>query len=112
MILTSLWINILVLIPVCTGLLLNHTSMLTVFGQKTTARQILLCIYLTILGASIALLTSKSLPFEFVQALLCMQIGYKLLSVVFISDRKTPVLWFNLVIAIFHVVTLFFTRIS
>jgi hypothetical protein len=107
MILASLWINILVLVPICAGLILNLASMNAVFGPKTTARQILLCMYLTILAASIALLALKFQPQAFVQALFSMQIAYKLLSVVIISDKKTPVLWFNLVIAIFHSTTLF-----
>lgn len=48
MVLASLWINILVLIPICAGLVLNHSSMAPVFGEKTTARQILLSMYLTL----------------------------------------------------------------
>jgi hypothetical protein len=112
MILASLWINILVLVPVCTGLILNLPSMNSVFGHKTTARQILLCMYLTILAASIALIALKFQPPAFVQALLSMQIVYKLLSVALISDKRTPVLWFNLVIAIFHSTTLFLIRTS
>jgi hypothetical protein len=107
MISASLWINILVLAPICIGLILNKDSLNAVFGYKTTARQILLCMYLTILAASISLLALKLEPRAFVQALLAMQIAYKLLSVVLISDKKTPVLWFNLVIAIFHSTTLF-----
>lgn len=106
MILASLWINIFVLVPICTSLILNLASMNAVFGLKTTARQILLCMYLTILAASIALLALKLQPQAFVQALLSTQIAYKLLSVVLISDKKTPVLWFNLVIAVFHSTTL------
>jgi len=48
MIEASLILNIIVLIPVCLGLLLNLQGMVSVFGTATTAREILLCMYFSI----------------------------------------------------------------
>ncbi|HRK09192.1 MAG TPA: hypothetical protein PLZ57_15590 [Pseudobdellovibrionaceae bacterium] len=108
----SLWLNILVLIPVCLGLLLDRSQMQPVFGPRTTAREILLCIYLCILAGSIWLLIQlfgenvESATYQSLTTLLIGQIVYKLLSVILVRDKTTPVIWFNLGIALFHATTL------
>jgi hypothetical protein len=107
MIKLSLWINIIVLAPICLGLFLNSKAMNPVFGEKTTAREILLSIYLTLLLASVALLFFVTLPQNYVRSLLLVQVFYKLFSVLLIKNKKTPVLWFNLLIAVLHSFTLY-----
>jgi hypothetical protein len=102
----SLLLNIVVLIPICFGLAGKLAPFDRVFGVDSTARQILLCLYLAILVASAASLLMPQLRVVFVTALLSIQVFYKLLSVVLIKDKKTPVLWFNLAIALFHTATL------
>ena len=109
MVTASLLINILVLIPVCSGLLFKVSRFDLVFGIDSTARQILSCIYLAILAFSLAILMFPENISAFLVPLLSLQVFYKLTSVVVIKDKKTPVLWFNLVIAVFHSMTLFFS---
>ena len=106
MITASLLMNILVLIPVCAGILFCFPRFEFVFGQDSTARQILLCIYLTILFVSVAILVFPNSAADFLVPLLTIQISYKFLSVIFVKNKKTPVLWFNLAIAIFHLATM------
>jgi hypothetical protein len=107
MIYASLILNILVLLPVTAGLLLNLEKMHPVFGPKTTAREILLCLYLTILLGSVLLLFLGPHYLDYVRALLLSQIVYKVMSVILVADKKTPVIWFNLAIAVFHGFTLY-----
>lgn len=106
MITLSLAINIVVLIPVCLGLLLGRPEFDGVFGPRTTAREILVSIYLAILLMSAWLLFDSQNQANFVVSLLALQVAYKILSVVLISNKKAPVLWFNLVIAVIHTCTL------
>ncbi len=110
MIYASLVINIIILVPVCLGLILFERKMAAVFGERTTGREILLCIYLTILAASIFLMFHSAAYVEYVKALLSAQIVYKSLSVFIIRDKKNPVLWFNFFIAIFHSAALAISR--
>ena len=105
----SLIINILVLIPVYFGLMFKISQFDRVFGPDSTARQILSCIYLAILSLSLSIYIFPKYTTEFLIPLLSIQVFYKLMSVVLIKDKKTPVLWFNLLIAIFHSVTKFFS---
>jgi hypothetical protein len=108
MITASLLINILVLIPVCSGLILKVSRFDFVFGIDSTARQILSSIYLAILLMSLVILLFPGKTSEFLIPLLSIQVFYKLSSVMLIKNKKTPVLWFNLVIAIFHSITIFY----
>ena len=72
----SLILNILVLIPVCSGLLFNANWAIDSYGTETPARGILLAIYLTILIFSAVLLFKFDA--KMVMALLAVQIMYKL----------------------------------
>ena len=107
MVTASLLINILILVPICIGLYCDRPDFVRVFGVDTTARQIVMCIYLAILLVSTTILVSPQKFSTFLLPLLCMQIIYKLASVVFIKDKTTPVLWFNLAVAIFHSATVY-----
>jgi len=96
----SLVLNILVLIPVCSGILLKANWAVDSFGVETPAQGILLSIYLAILIFS-ALLLFKFDP-KFVMALLSVQIIYKLLSPIMVGTFTNPVIISNLIIALFH----------
>jgi hypothetical protein len=96
----SLILNILVLIPVCTGLLLKKNWVSVSYGIETPARGILLSIYLAILVSSAAFLF-KFDP-KFVVVLLVVQIIYKLLTPIIVGTVKNPVIISNLFIALFH----------
>jgi hypothetical protein len=105
MITLSLLLNIAVLIPVCTGLLMNAAWTKTSYGDSTPARGILLAVYFAILLSSILLLV---LPDEkYVTALLVMQVFYKL-ATAFTVERalRNPVVLSNLGIAALHTATL------
>jgi hypothetical protein len=97
---TSLILNILVLIPVCSGLLLKANWAIDSYGIETPARGILLSIYLAILIFS-AVLLFKFDP-KMVMALLSVQIVYKLLSPIMVGTLTNPVIICNIFIALFH----------
>ena len=96
----SLVLNVLVLIPVCSGILLKANWTVDSYGVETPARGILLSIYLSILIFS-AVLLFKFDP-KFVMALLSVQIIYKLLSPIMVGTFTNPVIISNLFIALFH----------
>ena len=104
----SLILNILVLIPVCSGLLLKANWAMDSYGIETPARGILLSIYLAILIFS-ALLLFRFDP-KFVMALLSVQILYKLLSPILVGTLTNPVIISNIFIALFHSYSVFYNN--
>lgn len=99
-------INIVILVPVCLGLLRKPESMNAVFGTDTTARQILTCMYLTIIVISSYALIDVKQAVAIGTILFPFQIIYKVLSLILIKNKKVPVYWFNLFVAVFHSVTM------
>lgn len=106
----SLALNILVLIPVCSGLLFNANWAIDSYGTETPARGILLAIYLTILIFSAVLLFKFDA--KMVVALLTVQILYKLLSPITVGTLTNPVIISNLLIAAFHLISVWKIRTS
>lgn len=104
MVRVSLGLNIAVLIPVCTVLILNLTPFVDVWGLATPARGILLSMYLSILILSIGLWLQRN-PMM-VAPLLAMQVCYKVMTPITVGSITNPVVISNLVIAIVHGVTL------
>ena len=113
----SLAVNILVLVPVCVNLARSTLRMSKVFGPRSPARDILFCVYMAILVASILLLVmlrtgSRLLATHASGALLTVQIIYKLLSCVVVGggvpDKLpfNPVVASNAAIAVLHLVSL------
>jgi hypothetical protein len=96
----SLGLNILVLIPVCLGIVMKTNWVMESYGIESPAQGILLSIYLAILIFSIFLL----IKFEakMVLALLSVQIVYKVLSPFMVGTITNPVIISNLLIALFH----------
>lgn len=105
MVTASLILNIIVLIPVCYFILTNNIRMVKTMGEFTPARGILLAMYVTILFASILLLFFIDVKLAF--ALFFMQIVYKLLSPFTVKTFKNPVVISNILIAVFHIVTIY-----
>lgn len=96
----ALVINILVLIPVCIGLLKGSRWTLDGYGPDSPARRILLAIYLSIL-----IFTAVCLRWPHhnnIIVLLVIQIVYKLLSAITVRNLRNPVVISNLLIALFH----------
>jgi hypothetical protein len=102
----SLALNLVVLFPVCTGLLMRSPRMTSVFGEWTPARGILLSIYMAIAVASAALLARPDL--RMASVLLGLQVIYKVTTPFTVGTLKNPVVISNLVIALTHLVTLSF----
>ncbi len=100
----SLILNILVLVPVCAGLLSSGSWAFHSFGEATPARGILLSIYLTIMIASAVLLYFHD-P-KLASLLFAMQIVYKVTTPFTVGTLRNPVVISNLFIAAFHLVTL------
>jgi hypothetical protein len=101
---SSLLLNIFVLIPVCAGLLIDAEGFGAVFGEATPARGILLSIYWSILFASCLLMVGCD-P-KPVATLLMIQIAYKLTTPITVGSLQNPVVISNLGIAAFHMLTL------
>jgi hypothetical protein len=104
MLLISLWLNILVLVPVCLSLLLDRPQMAAVYGPRTQARSILVALYLALLAASGALLIYPDTHAS--KALLGIQVFYKLLTPITVGDASNQVVLSNVAIALFHAATL------
>lgn len=103
MITLSLLLNVLVLIPVCLGLMTDAAWARESYGENSPARGILLSIYLSILVVSLALLFFGQ-PFA-VAALLIVQIAYKFTTPFTVGTIRNPVVISNILIAAFHSVT-------
>ncbi len=100
----SLVLNILVLVPVCAGLLTDADWATASYGESTPARSILLSVYLSI-GLASALLLFRPEPLA-VATLLALQVVYKLSTPLTVGSLANPVVVSNIGIAAFHLVTL------
>ena len=101
----SLIINIFVLVPVCVGLVTDASWTQEAYGTKTPARSILLSIYLAILLASIVFLWMQDPKMIF--TLLSLQIIYKVTTPFTVGTLNNPEVVSNLLIAAFHIVTVY-----
>ncbi len=109
MLLISLSLNILVLVPVLFALAANGRAAESAWGADTPARRILAAVYAAILVASVILLVAHLLNRDVAgqaQALLGLQVVYKLLTAPLVGLRN-PVVLSNLFIAAIHAITLF-----
>lgn len=104
MIYLSLTLNLVVLIPVCGGLLAKATWTDNAFGGPAVARQILLCVYLSIALMSMLLLVRPD-P-RMVATLLLMQVVYKLATPWLVGTWQNPVILTNIGVTAVHTVTL------
>ncbi len=106
MIYLSLTLNLLVLIPVCGGLLANAAWVDNAYGAPSAARQILLCVYLSIALMSTLLLFRPD-P-RMIATLLLLQVVYKLSTPFLVGTLRNPVVLSNIGISMVHAVTLVF----
>lgn len=104
----SLILNIAVLIPICYLMITNNFRMVKTLGEYNPARGILLAMYISILIGSIFLLIAPDK--KFIIALLAIQIVYKFLTPFTVKTIKHPFVISNILIALFHVLTLYITR--
>jgi hypothetical protein len=110
MILISLLVNVLVLIPVCTGLMWDLPRISSVYGSYSPARGILLSVYGAILLVSILLLL-KPLPM-LVAPLLLVQVLYKLTTPFTVGSFTNPVVVSNLLVAALYLITLYLILVA
>jgi hypothetical protein len=104
MIYISLIINVVVLIPVCIGLISDAPWVEHGYGPVSPARGILLSIYGSILLVSLGLLM-KPLPL-LVAPLLLVQVIYKLTTPFTVDSFTNPVVVSNILVALVHLLTL------
>lgn len=104
MITLSLMLSIVVLAPVCAGLITNAKWARIAYGDATPARGILLSVYLAI-GLVSALLLFLGEP-KLVAALLLVQVVYKVTTPLTVGTLRNPVVVTNLGVAAFHTATL------
>jgi predicted neutral ceramidase superfamily lipid hydrolase len=109
MIQISTILNIIVLIPVISVILLDLELVERAWGPNQASRQILVSIYIAILAASVALLFLKGhAKTSIAVTVFSMQIIYKTLTAIFVVNAFTnPVVLSNLAINIVHLTTLF-----
>jgi hypothetical protein len=101
-------VNVLVAGMMGTLLFFNSDSqIIEVFGPQTPARQILSCVYLSIAIMSSAALISKSKTISIAIVLFPVQIVYKILTLIAVSDILNPVPWSNLAVSILHAYSLY-----
>lgn len=101
----SLLINIIVLLPVCIGIITDADWTQASYGPQSPSRSILLSVYM-----AIGLLSALLLCFQdvsFIAALLFVQVLYKATTPFTVGTLENPVVISNLIIAAFHTVTLF-----
>ena len=112
MITLSLLLNVVVLVPVCWGIMSGAQWADGAYGGTSAARGILLAIYLAILIASAGLLV-RPVPAA-VAALLAVQVVYKVVTPFTVGTIDNPVVLSNLGIAAVHLATLglIVTRVS
>jgi hypothetical protein len=110
LIVASLVVNVLVagFFGLATGFSLSSIlpRLDVVFGPDTPSRRILSCLYLAIAAMSAVALVVAPLRMSIVAVLLPFQILYKLLTLFFVADSRSPVPWWNLVISALHAASL------
>jgi hypothetical protein len=105
----SVILNLLVLIPVVSVILLNLVQVERVWGENQPSREILVSIYIAILLASIGLYFLKGQTQLIVAVtVFSLQIIYKTLTAVLVTDAfSNPVVLSNLAINVVHISTLY-----
>lgn len=100
-------INVLVAGVMSVLLITNERHMEKVFGGNTPARQILSSLYMAIAVASLVALVAPQYSIGVALVLFPIQILYKISTLITVSSKNNPVIWWNLVISIVHVVSLY-----
>lgn len=85
----------------------SNSQIIEVFGPQTPARQILSCVYLSIAIMSSVALISKRKTISIAIVLFPVQIVYKILTLIAVSDILNPVPWSNLAVSILHAFSLY-----
>lgn len=102
-------LNIVILVPVMTGLLRDSDRMASAYGADTEARRILICIYaaITVTSAGVLILTFIGHPWAepMTVSIFTLQIVYKLLSV-WLVGLSNPVVRANLFVAVVQILAL------
>jgi len=81
--------------------LVNKRLHTKIYGMDNTSRQILSSLYVAIAIISIVALINENYLKNIVLVLFPFQIIYKFLTVFLILDKRSPILWSNLIIGIY-----------
>ncbi len=100
-------INVLVAGTMALLLMIDEPHMKKVFGESNPARQILSSLYMSIAVASLVALIYPQFSITIALVLFPLQILYKLSTLITVSSKNNPVIWWNLVISIVHVMSLY-----
>ena len=87
--------------------LVNKRLHTKIYGMDNTSRQILSSLYLAIAIISIVALINENYLKNIVLVLFPFQIIYKFLTVFLILDKRSPILWSNLIIGIYLTLVLY-----
>lgn len=104
MIKLSLVLNVVILIPVCAGLLNGAPWVQSAFGADTPARSILMSVYMALLITSVGFLLFPN-P-NAVAVLLFVQVLYKAITPFAVGSWGHPVVLTNLFVIAIHTLTL------
>jgi len=100
-------INVLIAGLMAILLMTNERHMKKVFGDDTPARQILSSLYMAIAVASFVALIVPNYSISIALVLFPIQILYKLSTLLTVSSKNNPVIWWNFGISILHAVSLY-----
>jgi len=103
-------LNIAILLFVCRAMFSNTKDVEAAFGPPSTARAILACVYFAIMSASMVALAcaawgAPQVTHHIAWVLFPLQIGYKT-ATAFAVGLRNPVVITNVVVALFHGITL------
>ncbi len=103
-------IGLIINILVAGGLgasLINKNLHIKVYGEDSASRQILSSLYLAIAILSIYALFNEDKIESIVFILFPFQIIYKVLTTILIRNKRNPVIWANLLISLYFLVSLY-----
>ena len=100
-------INVLVAGVMASLLMVDERHITKVFGETTPARQILSSLYMAIAIASFVALCIPYYSITIALVLFPIQILYKLSTLITVSSKSNPIIWWNLVISIVHAISLY-----
>lgn len=88
------------------ALIIKRKQFTALYGKNSTAREVLAAVYIAVFGTSLWALVVPNQSVEIAWHLFPIQITYLALSVWFISDKKSPVLWWNVGTGVFLLLVL------
>ena len=105
-------LNVSVAGVIAVFLMIDERHMRGVFGEITPARQILSSLYMAIAVASFVALVLPQYSIAIALVLFPLQILYKFSTLLTVSSKNNPVIWWNLAISLVHIASLYIIYIN